>query len=299
MRVRASQSGLRLIDFLSDHHPPTPRERWIEWLDRGDIRLENRTSGVAKSVLPDADLIVAGGERFVHRQRGVVEPAVRATIGILHEDDSLLVVDKPAPLPMHASGRYNRNTLLSLVQSVYTADTLRVAHRLDANTSGVVVLTRNALAATSVQAQFASRTVRKQYLARVIGHCPWASLSCDQPIAVAAGQSDFSNTHGAWITHPSGQSAVTQFDVIAKNSDGTTLVSAVPITGRTNQIRVHLWSIGFPIVGDPMYLPEQQLGNSQTLAVDDPPMCLRATRISLDHPNTGEEVTFVSELEDW
>ena len=83
----------------------------------------------------------------------------------------------------------------------------------------------------------------------------------------------------------------------SRDPDGTSLIEARPLTGRTNQIRIHLWDAGFPIVGDPLYLPGRVLGTTQTLAVNDPPLRLHAHRIAFQHPVTGERVTFSAEPE--
>lgn len=147
MRVRERFDGMTLVDFLLAFHPPTEKRRWIEWITAGDICIDSQVVDVGR--------IVCAGDQYVHTLHNVCEPDVAPEIGVLHEDDSIIVVDKPAPLPVHPSGRFNRNTLLFLLQSVYGGDKLRMAHRLDANTSGVIVVCRSAEAATSIQTQFA------------------------------------------------------------------------------------------------------------------------------------------------
>jgi 23S rRNA-/tRNA-specific pseudouridylate synthase len=87
--------------------------------------------------------------------------------------------------------------------------------------------------------------------------------------------------------------------VLSRDADGTALLEARPITGRTNQIRIHLWQLGFPIVGDQVYLPGGKKGDTQTLDVADAPMCLHAQRISFTHPLSKERVTFQSEAPAW
>jgi RluA family pseudouridine synthase len=286
MRVREEFSGMRLIDFLLAYHPPTPLANWLAWLDRGDIELHAKPA--------HAEQIVAAGERYVQTMHDIVEPDVRAEIKILYEDEALLVVDKPAPLPVHPSGRFNRNTLSKMLESVYPGEKLRLAHRLDANTTGIVVICRTAEAAASVQSQFDKREVTKEYIARVHGHVNWDEHCCELPIGRSAELTDARNTRGSRITHPQGQAATTRFRVLERLSDHTSRVQAIPITGRTNQIRVHLWSLSFPIVGDPLYLPNQTLGTQQTLNVDQPPMCLHAATLTFLHPMTLKPITLTS-----
>ena len=97
----------------------------------------------------------------------------------------------------------------------------------------------------------------------------------------------------------SGQRARTEFRVRQRNADGTALLEARPLTGRTNQIRVHLWHLGFPVCGDAAYLPGGKIGRTQTLAVADPPLCLHAWRVRFVHPLTNEPVEFTAPLPAW
>jgi RluA family pseudouridine synthase len=221
------------------------------------------------------------------------EPDVNAAIRILHEDDALVVIDKPAPLPLHPSGRYNRNTLQFILNRVYHPQKLRPMHRLDANTTGVVVFARTRHYAGQLQSQFASGDVEKLYLARIQGHPPDDEFSCNAAIG--------SNTTelGGRAIETEGQAARTEFRILNRLTDGTSLVEAKPITGRTNQIRVHLWHLGWPVVGDQAYLKNRQIGTTQTHRIDDPPLCLHSHRISFVHPLTGERVTFESPAPSW
>lgn len=287
MRVRQAQTGLPLVEFLCDFHPPTPRAKWLEWIARGEITLDGRTVR--------EDTPVSAGERYLHVMPDYVEPEVSAEIGIIHEDESLLVVDKPAPLPVHPSGRFHRNTLSKLLEQIYPDQSLRIAHRLDANTTGVVVFCRTAAAAALVQRQFEHRQVKKDYLARVQGHVPWQQYRCELEIGDAKCFGNM-NTGGARLAHPGGLPAETRFRCLDRFDDGTSLLHVSPITGRTNQIRVHAAAIGFPIAGDPFYAtPHAEKGEphqrrTPTRGVGDPAMCLHAWRIRLVHPERSNPI---------
>jgi 23S rRNA-/tRNA-specific pseudouridylate synthase len=105
---------------------------------------------------------------------------------------------------------------------------------------------------------------------------------------------------GSRVVDPtSGQAARTEFRVLERLPDGTTLLEARPLTGRTNQIRVHLWHLGFPVCGDPAYRPGGTLGDSQTLTLDAPPLCLHASSITFTHPLTRERVQFTAPMPAW
>jgi RluA family pseudouridine synthase len=282
LNVPKQCDGMTLLDTLVTILPVVAREEWVRRLEGG--RLLDKDMHVAT-----ADQIVRAGERFTQLLAASVEPDVNAGIRVLHEDQAMLVVEKPAPLPMHPGGRYNRNTLQYILDEVYHPFKLRACHRLDANTSGLVVVARSRHFAGQVQPQFSRGQVEKLYLARVQGHPAEDSFVCEAPISREAGA-----LGGREVDEEGGDEARTEFRVLSRDADGTALLEARPITGRTNQIRIHLWQFGFPILGDPTYLPGGAVGDTQTLAVDAPPMCLHAARVSFVHPLSKERVTFES-----
>ena len=241
-----------------------------------------------------AEYVVRAGERYLHLQPATIEPDVNVAIRILHEDEAILVIHKPAPLPMHPSGRFNRNTLQHILAAVYAPQSPRPAHRLDANTTGIVVFARTKYFAGLLQPQFARGEVEKLYLARVQGHPPEDRFTSTAPI------SDVPGVLGSReIDEVAGLPAQTNFRVLERSADGTALLEVVPLTGRTNQIRVHLWQLGWPICGDPVYLVGQRVGDTQTHAVDASPLCLLARRITFQHPLTRARVTFEAERPEW
>jgi RluA family pseudouridine synthase len=238
--------------------------------------------------------IVRAGQRYQHLFPNLTEPEVNGAVEILHEDEALIVVNKPAPLPMHAGGRFYHNTLQHILNAAYHPEQPRPAHRLDANTTGLVLVSRTRTTVGGLQLQFKQRRVKKTYLVRVRGHLPETDFRCDAPISASAGER-CSRT----VDLVNGLEAHTEFSLLRRFADGTSLLSAQPLTGRTNQIRVHLWYLGLPICGDPIYLANQQLGHTQTLAVGDPPLCLHASRASFLHPGSGEPVEFNAPLPAW
>ncbi|MBL8865789.1 MAG: pseudouridine synthase [Planctomycetia bacterium] len=284
--VSGRYDGRAVIDFLVAILPQYPRSTWLAECAAGNVR--DASGHVVMS-----DRIVRSGERFVHVQPLAAEPDVNAAIRLLYEDDALIVVDKPAPLPVHPCGRFNRNTLQEILRTVYAPQKPRPAHRLDANTTGVTVFTREARYSGFVQKQFEAGTVEKLYLARVLGHPPWDAMICDAPIRETPGPA------GARDVSSDGLQARTELRTLERRADGTALVEAVPRTGRTNQIRIHLWHLGFPIMGDPMYRPKRAIGETQTLAVGDPPLCLHARRLSFLHPLTRQRSTFEADPPAW
>ncbi len=154
--------GLTVLEFLSIILPHVPRETWEKVCAEG-LFLDQAHQAVTGSHR------VRAGERYARKEPNNVEPAVNADIKILHEDEALIVLNKPAPLPMHAGGRFNRNSLEYILHRVYHPQKPRAAHRLDANTSGLVLVTRTRHFAARLQPQFERGEVEKIYLVRAQG----------------------------------------------------------------------------------------------------------------------------------
>ena len=277
--------GATLLDCLCGMIPSIRRAQWLEWFEQGHV--------VSGSLPVRPAMRVRGGQQFRHLFPETVEPDVAASIEILWEDESLLAVSKPAPLPMHPCGRYNRNSLLSLMELVYRDERLRPAHRLDANTTGVVLFSRSRQAAIAVQSQFERREVEKEYLVLAAGCPAWSRFTADAPIAKQRQHA------GARAVAEKGAPAETFFEVLLRTGSGNCLLRAKPLTGRTNQIRIHLWDLGMPVLGDPLYLADRQIGRSQTLAISDPPMCLHAHQIQLQHPADGQSLSLTAPKPPW
>lgn len=267
-----------------------PHIESVEWQRRCDL---GRFTNQKKEVL-QATTLMQKGERIEQLFPNITEPKVNPDIRVLYEDDAIVLLHKPAPLPMHPSGRFNRHTLEYLLDKAFQPVRLKPVHRLDANTSGLVLCAKNRQLASRLQPQFERGEVEKTYLARVQGRPSWKEYLCEAPISVEPGAAG-SRT----VDLEKGQTAQTKFKVIEQQDDDkTTLLEAYPLTGRTNQIRVHLWHLGFPICGDPTYLPGLKISTTQTLSVQDPRMCLHAWKLAFKHPVTLERVQFVAELTD-
>jgi RluA family pseudouridine synthase len=211
---------------------------------------------------------------------------VSEAIDLVDEDEALVVVSKGAPLPVHPSGRYSRNTLLSILQEAYQPEKLRPCHRLDMNTTGLVVFARRYKYAQAVQQQFADGLVEKVYRVDVEGVVEWDSKVCREPISKEP------LPNGGRSLDPAGQHAETIFTVVERHADSTTLEAKL-ITGRTHQIRLHLASLGHPVVNDPLYLPGGSTRSQPDEARMGKPMRLHCYRMALLHPVTRERVEWL------
>jgi UPF0176 protein len=285
INVPARFDGRSLFECVTSMHPHVGEDQWRLWFQSGHILEGDQTVPM--------DRVVRGGNQFQHLFPDWVEPDIDSRIEILWEDDSIIAVAKPAPLPVHPSGRFNRNTLTALLGTVYSVDDLRVVHRLDANTTGLMIFARTASVATAMRSQFEANRISKTYLVRCAGLPAQQTFRCDQAIAKQRGPA------GLRSVDPHGDSAITEFHVVRPLDDGTAILVARPKTGRTHQIRIHLWALNIPVFGDPSYLSNRQLAATQTLDIHDPPMCLHADQLKFDHPVTGQSISITGPRPDW
>ncbi len=286
LRVPQECDGLSVLETFS---------RLLEHLTADYWEAEARAGNLLDSDqhLLSGTEIVQAGDRLLHRHPQMVEPDVNGNITVLYEDEAMVVINKPAPLPMHAGGRYTRNTLQHALDTVYRPQKLRPSHRLDANTTGLVIAARNRHFAGRLQTQFAEGRVEKIYLVRVHGHPAQDELRCDAPISKEAGVSGTRE-----VDEQEGGEAVTLFKVLERAADGTSLLEARPLTGRTNQIRIHCASLGHAVVGDAAY-HSGDAAPRLTKEIGELPLCLHAWQISFTHPASGEAVSFTATPPDW
>ncbi len=255
VKVPVAFAGSTLIEFLHGVLGAIPFD-WKAECERGNLFDSEQRPAFA-------DHIVKEGERYYHRRPATIEPDVNADIRILYEDEALIVVDKPAPLPTRPGGQFNRNTLQSILRDVYAPQKPRPAHRLDSNTTGIVVFTRIAAYDRLVQLQFERGEVEEVYLARILGH-PESGLP----------------------TRP-------EVRVLQRAADGTSLLEVRAQTGRADLLLTQLRHLGWPVVGDPLAFP------CRALSTAAPRICLHAYRVTLTHPVTGERVAYETELPEW
>lgn len=285
--IKESVDGLTLIEVLCQVFPHIDEQDWQQRLLDG--RFIDQKGQVAQ-----ATRRVRSGERFEQIMPCAAEPDVATDIRLVYEDEALLVVHKPAPLPMHASGRFNRNTLQHLLNLAYHPESPRPLHRLDANTTGLCLFARTRHVCKLLQQQFLARRVEKIYLARVLGHPQWQELCCDLPVSHEPSQAGARD-----VDWQEGLSARTDFSVRERRDDGTALIEARLHSGRTNQIRVHLWHLGHPVMGDATYLAGQMRGATQTLDCAAESLCLHAWQLKFWHPMQRREMFFESAAPDW
>ena len=265
-------AGQRLDAALAGLLPEHSRSRLQEWIRAGRVMIDDVIAAEPKTRL-------AGGELLI------VSPAVEPRLApdrpeaiplaIVFADDSLIVIDKPAGLVVHpGSGNWSGtllNALLHYAPAVAELPRAGIVHRLDKDTSGLLVVARTLTAQTDLVRQLQARTVKREYLALVRGELT-GSGEIDAPI----GRHPTQRTRMAVVD--SGKPARTRYRVI-ENFAGCTLLECALDTGRTHQIRVHLAWRGHPLVGDPVY------GGGRGRALPAfPRQALHARRLGLLHP---------------
>jgi 23S rRNA pseudouridine1911/1915/1917 synthase len=209
-----------------------------------------------------------------------------AELRIVHVDDDLAVIDKPAGLVVHPAPSHTGPTLVSELGDMLgggdEAERPGIVHRLDKDTSGLLVVARNDKSHSALQAQVQRREVERIYLALARGHLASRTGTIDAPIGRASRQ-----RHRMAVTGAASREARTHFEVIELLAAETYLEARLE-TGRTHQIRAHFAAIGHPLLGDSSYGGEHKYGLERQF--------LHAHRLAFTHPLSGEQLSFVSPL---
>jgi RluA family pseudouridine synthase len=285
-----------LLDYLVRRFPYHTRTEWADLVRAGELTLDREHARAGVAVRRGAELAY----RKLHR-----EPWVDRDIRILHADFDLVVATKPAHLPSHADGPFIKNTFLHLLQQTTRRRELRLAHRLDRETSGVLVVAASRRARQDLERQFRAGAVQKRYLAVVRGNPTAERFTADQPIGHCAGSAIAIRRATVAIDDPGALPARTEFEVMARTAEHAT-VRCTPRTGRTHQIRVHLEAAGFPVLGDKLYghpdadylafIRHVKGGGSPRWSIDGGPdrHLLHAAELTFAHPADGRPRTFTA-----
>jgi len=231
--------GLFIEEYFAVRFPYQSKEDWIAQIKNGDISVNGVTAQTGY-ILQEGDRIItdAGMRR---------EPPADRSLKVIYQDAHIRVFNKPAPIPVHPSGRYFQNSMTEVLKELYPDETPRPVQRLDATTTGVIVFARTREAASYLMNEFKSHRIEKEYLALVEGEPETKEFCIDAPIGVLNG-----SHRGVGDQIQNAKSAKTKVQWLA-SKNGQSLLKIVPLSGRTNQIRVHLSSYGLPIYNDRVY----------------------------------------------
>ena len=263
-----------ILDIFASEFRDRPTEYYEQAILDGRVVLNGKPVPSTKTIVKNGDII----SHTMHRHE---PPCTAKPIGIVHEDSDMIVIDKPAGLPVHPAGRYNYNSIIEIMRADrgYSWNPLP-CNRLDRLTSGVMFIGKHRQAAEVLSAQIRGRTVKKEYITRVVGEFPEGEVVCEKPIL------QISPKLGLNRVRANGKEAKTVFKRMAyyppkddkdapvaekgdstdgmawKSKRGYSIVRCFPITGRTHQLRVHLQFLGHPISNDPIYANQRVFGPS-------------------------------------
>jgi RluA family pseudouridine synthase len=308
--VEPGEAGMRLDLFLKDKYRKLSREYLQRGIKEGNVTLNHKAS-------KPGQVLRRGDKVYVLSEKGQ-EPQVDFNYRRLFEDEHILVIEKPGNLPVHPSGRYFFHTLLTQLRvengnEVDQKKEFYIVHRIDRETSGILVVGKTAKAAASLVSQFEKRETEKEYLAIVQGVVREDAFDIDVPLARDP-HSEIKLKMHAVEMGPGGEPlyvhkqnvlpARTHIEVVERLPSHT-IVRARPHTGRQHQIRVHLFHVGHPIAGDKLYGTEASLflrSMQEILEIEAAPgiglsrHALHAYRLGFRHPETGERMEFTSPL---
>lgn len=276
-----AKSSQTLVEFLSSKFKYLNTAEWEDRIASGKVMINDRIASPGQPL--------RAGDEVAYTTNAWEEPAVNPNYRVVFEDDQLMVVSKPAPLPVHAIGAYFRNTLMYLLRRDRPeASDYYLVHRLDSETSGLVALVKDAKYLKALQKQWGASknhphpdllpsrekgeenahllspsplrgegkgegavesSVIKTYRAIVFGSFPGGKQTLDAPIGPKKGSEIRMKLA---VTNEGGYPSTTEFELL-ETRGRFSLIQAKPLTGRTHQIRVHLEHLGFPIVGDKLY----------------------------------------------
>lgn len=290
--ITESDSDQRIYDFLCHHGYSRHIRTWLKQ-HPGSVRL-NGEEALFYFPLKNGDLMEISLEEE-HPSENIVP--VDLPIHIIYEDEDLMVIDKPADMPVHPSIGNYENTLANAAAWYFHRQDIpfvfRCINRLDRDTTGLLILAKHMLSGAILSDQMKKRAIHRTYLAITEGKTDHAG-TIDSPI----GRTDQSLILRQ-VDHENGDSACTHYlqkcwhpktfypETLPVPQDGLSLVQLQLETGRTHQIRVHMTSIGHPLIGDTLYNPETALMNRQAL---------HSYRLAFTHPVTGVSLEFTSPL---
>ncbi|KAI0451672.1 pseudouridine synthase [Xylaria acuta] len=272
--------GREVLDVFGSEFRDRPLSYYKHAIETGQVCVDG------KAVSPNH--IIKNGNLVSHTVHRHEPPVSAAPICILHEDDDMIVLNKPSGIPVHPAGRYHYNSIIEIMKAERGPEWIAYpCNRLDRLTSGIMFIAKHPKSAEKLGEQIKKRSVRKEYIARVIGDFPDGEVVCNQPIL------QISPKLGLNRIRADGKSARTVFKKLAYypprgpqvppssggasadeksrpwiRKEGYSIVRCLPVTGRTHQLRVHLQHLGHPIQNDPIYANQRVWGAN--LGFNDP-----------------------------
>jgi 23S rRNA pseudouridine1911/1915/1917 synthase len=281
-------TGYRVDHYLKRKIPRLSRTK-LQQIVKTQLRRED-----GRPLKPHSP--VAEGDVLILSRAARAEPPCPRTFDVLYADADMMVIDKPAGLPVHVSAKFYFNTLTRVLSERYPDEALQICHRLDRETSGCLVVARHKQAAAQLKGAFSKKTANKTYLAIVVGVPEWDEHSIDLPLGLI--DDPTAEISIRMVVRDDAAPAQTAVRTLERAGDHA-LLECSPITGRQHQIRAHLAAIGFPIVGDKLYthgddafIEYCDVGMTDELLERFvlPRHALHAASIEIDQPRTRERL---------
>ena len=278
-RIAGDSAGSSLLDYYTGRYTHSSQEQWRQRIVSGQVQMD-------AEVVTDPDRVLAAGQILAYHRPPWRESDVPTDIGIVFEDEHLLVVDKPAGLPVLPGGNFLEHTLLWMLRARHS-QTLAPLHRLGRGTSGLIAFGKSDAARSGLSADFARGHVEKTYRALVSGQVHADEFTVTNPI----GRVDYPPLGSVYAVADAstgaGKDSRSEVRVLERAEEESLVEVRIP-TGRPHQIRIHLAAAGHPLVGERLYAAG---GRPRPLARSGPPPLpgdggfhLHSTRLSLRHP---------------
>jgi RluA family pseudouridine synthase len=297
IRIHLRDAGKSVIDFLSGRFRYQSRIEWLRDMEAGRIRLNEKPVS--------AGLPLAPGDILSYHPPEHLEPQINPDYEIVYRDDAILVIDKPGNLPCHPGGRYFAHTLWGLLKTREGLENIHFVHRLDRETSGLVLVVKDPETARICQARFEAGTVRKVYQVLVEGDFPsepmivegYLTPDTSSPVRK---KRRFVSSIGKEPISAAAQYCRTRFRLLKRHGK-ISLIEARPETGRLHQIRATLCSMGYPVVGDKLYgvddtlflrFIEDRLTPEDRIHLRIGRQALHASELGFRHPRTGAQLLY-------
>lgn len=278
LSVKKVDEGKTLLNFYTEKFNRETSTFWLNKIESGEITVNGQSVS--------HNHLLQSGELSSRTEMIASEPEISDKIQLLYEDDDLIIIDKPSPLPCDASGRFVKSNLKTILELIYHPEPIYPIHRIDANTTGIVLFAKNKKIASNLIDQFKNFGINKTYVAIVDG-------LMTEDGHISSDISKVKDTSGS-RKNKAGESSLTNYKIVSKHQDFTFL-EIEPKTGKTNQIRIHLASVGHPIIGDLGY-QDNNYFKENPLTYPDDCLFLHAWKISLKHPRTNLDINFESPL---
>lgn len=277
--VQPAATGQSILDYYSDRYRHSSRSDWQARIESGAIQVDG--------IQVDPSFILRTGQQLCYQRSPWQEPEVPLAFAILYEDQDIWVIDKPSGLPVLPGGGFLEHTVLGQLQLTIPQETPTPIHRLGRGTSGCLLLARSPLAKSHLSQQLRDRRLEKIYRT-LIGPTP---ESWPNPIQITTpiGKIPYPQLGYLYAASPTGLAAESECRVVARSAEFTWVDVAIA-TGRPHQIRIHLASIGYPLIGDPLY----GVGGLPFTTAGVPGDCgywLHARRVGFCHPRSGDWMT--------